>query len=245
MQRRDWLKGVSVTGMGLLYSRWVTTAEAATSVSEKFPALADLALSHALSLGASFADFHVMQTDTESLFAREEMVQGVNANSRLGCSVRVIVNGAWGFAAGESLSEAAIKKMTEAAVALAKGQAGWRANPVEIESLPAYEGTWEMPMKIDPFTIPLEEKVEHLLGINRSALGAGANFCSSYIRAVRERKWLPDRFGSCLSPSRGRGHSRLPGPGAGGGGTNHNGGRLKHPGCPRPRLCAGLCRRAG
>lgn len=202
MQRRDWLKGVSVTGMGLLSSRWVTTVEAATLVSEKFPALADLALSYASSLGASFADFHVMQTDSESLFAREEMVQGVNADSRLGCSIRVIVNGAWGFAAGENLSEEAVKKMTAAAVALARGQAGWRAHPVEIESLPAYDGSWEMPIEIDPFTIPLEEKVGQLLGINRSALGAGANFCSSYLRAVRERKWLANSFGTRISQSR-------------------------------------------
>ncbi|MEM6916928.1 MAG: DNA gyrase modulator, partial [Verrucomicrobiota bacterium] len=188
MHRRDWLKGTSAAGIGLLTSRWIPSTEAADAISAKFPSLSAAALSHAQNLGASFADFHIMQTDSESLFVREEMVQGVDANSNLGCSIRVLVEGAWGFAATQNLSEAAIRKTTESAIALAKGQVGWRAQPVAIETLPAYEGSWHMPFETDPFTVSLEEKVEGLLDINRSALGTGANFCYSYLLSVRERK---------------------------------------------------------
>lgn len=206
MHRRDWLKGTSAAGITLLSSRWVTSAEAADALSEKFPRLAEVALSHATSLGASFADFHLMQTDSESLFAREEMVQGVDADSKLGCSVRVLVDGAWGFSATENLSETAIRKVTESAIALAKGQAGWRAKPIELEILPAYQGNWELPIEVDPFTVSLEDKVEQLLGINRSALDTGANYCFSYLLAVRERKWLANTFGSRITQSRVRLH---------------------------------------
>src|SRR5690606_6468346 len=141
-------------------------------------ALADLALAKATELGASFADLHLMQTDRESLFVREEMVQGVDAGSSLGCSVRVLVQGAWGFAASEEISEKRVLQLVESAIAIAKGQAGWRKHPIEIETLPAYTGRWDMPVKVDPFTIPLEEKVERLLDINRAALGKGASYCN-------------------------------------------------------------------
>ena len=202
MHRRDWLKGTSAAGLALLSSRWNLSAEEAAGISARFPSLAEAALGKATELGASFADFHIMQTDSESLFVREEMVQGVSAGSSLGCSVRVLVKGAWGFAAGKSLSEAEVLRLTESAVAMAKGQAGWRAKPIEIETLPAFEGKWEAPIEVDPFTVSLEEKVERLLGINRAALEKGANFCHSHVAAVRERKWLANTFGSRIEQSR-------------------------------------------
>lgn len=206
MQRRDWLKGTTAAGLALLSSRWMLSANAAAGLSERFPALADAVLTKATSLGASFADLHLMQTDSESLFVREEMVQGVNAGSTLGCSVRVLVAGAWGFAASGEITEARLLALVESAVAIAKGQSGWRARPVEIETLPAFTGTWEMPIAVDPFTVALEEKVERLLGINRAAIGKGASYCNAHVSAVRERKWLANTFGTRIEQSRVRIH---------------------------------------
>jgi TldD protein len=206
MQRRDWIKGTSATALALLGTRWATTALAADQLSTLFPGLADLALTKATELGASFADLRFMQTDRESLFVREEMVQGVDAGSSLGCSVRVLVQGAWGFAASGEITEKRVLQLVESAIAIAKGQAGWRKQPIEIETLPAYTGRWEMPVKVDPFTIALEEKVERLLGINRAALGKGASYCNSQVSAVRERKWLANTFGTRIEQSRVRIH---------------------------------------
>ena len=206
MQRRDWIKGTSATALALLGNRWIATAQAADALTTRFPALADLALAKATELGASFADLHLMQTDRESLFVREEMVQGVDAGSSLGCSVRVLVQGAWGFAASEEISEKRVLQLVESAIDIAKGQAGWRKQPIEIETLPAHTGRWDMPVKVDPFTIPLEEKVERLLDINRAALGKGASYCNSQVSAVRERKWLANTFGTRIEQSRVRIH---------------------------------------
>ena len=206
MQRRDWLKGTTAAGLALLSSRWTLSANAAAGLSDRFPALADAVLARATSLGASFADLHLMQTDSESLFVREEMVQGVNAGSSLGCSVRVLVDGAWGFAASGEITEARLLALVESAVAIAKGQGGWRARPIEIETLPAFTGSWELPIAIDPFSVPLEEKVERLLGINRAAMEKGASYCNSHVSAVRERKWLANTFGTRIEQSRVRIH---------------------------------------
>ncbi len=206
MHRRDWLKGTSAAGLALITSRWAVTAEDAADISTRFPGLSDSVLGKATELGASFADFHIMQTDSESLFVREEMVQGVSAGSSLGCSVRVLVKGAWGFAASKEISETRLIQLVESAVAMAKGQADWRGRQVEIETLPAFTGTWEAAIDTDPFAVPLEEKVERLLGINRSALAKGANYCHSHVAAVRERKWLANTFGSRTEQSRVRLH---------------------------------------
>ena len=202
MHRRDWLKGTSAAGLALISSRWTCPLIAAENLSVLFPSLADAVLAKAAELGASFADFHLMQTDSESLFVREEMVQGVDASSSLGGSVRVLVDGAWGFAASGEISEKRLLALVESAVAVAKGQSGWRNKPIEIESLPAFTGKWEQPVETDPFTIALEEKVERLLGINRAALDKGASFCNSHLSSVRERKWLANTFGTRIEQSR-------------------------------------------
>ena len=120
MHRRDWLKCTSAAGLALLTSRWSTTARAAEALSAQFPGLAERVLAKATELGASFADLHLMQTDSESLYVREEMVQGVNAGSSLGGSVRVLVDGAWGFAASGEITESRLLALVESAVAIAR-----------------------------------------------------------------------------------------------------------------------------
>ncbi len=206
MHRRDWLKGTTAAGVALLSSRWTRADDTAAGITMHFPALAETVLAKAKSLGASFADLHLMQIDEESIFVRERMVQGVDAASSLGASVRVLVGGAWGFAASSDLSEARLLALVDSAAAMARGQIGWRARPVEIETLPAHTGEWHQSVATDPFTIPLEEKVERLLAITGAALDKGASFCTAHVTAVRERKWLANTFGTRIEQSRMRLH---------------------------------------
>jgi len=190
MKRRQFLRQTSsaagLAAVSLPSVPWSLRAEEAAAIRARFPALADAALNKATALGASFADFHIMQTDSESLSAREAMIRGVAAHTSLGCSVRVLIDGAWGFAAGPEVNEKAVLGLTETAVAIAREQAGWQSAPVEIETLPAHVDTWRLPIVEDPFTIPIEEKAERLLQINKIALDKGATFAvPSCVRSVR------------------------------------------------------------
>ncbi len=206
MKRRQWLQGATTTGAALLASGWTSAADESAELSDRFPELADAVLTWAQDLGASFADMRLMRTDSEWLFAREEMVQGIDASSSLGGSVRVLVDGAWGFAASGEITRDSLLGLVDAAVAIARAQAGWRSRPVEIEALPAHRGRWEMPLGNDPFVLPLEEKTEALLAINRSALATGASFCNARVAAVREQKWLANSYGARVEQSRVRLH---------------------------------------
>jgi TldD protein len=206
MKRREWLQGATAAGAGLLAARWTRAAEDSAGLSDRFPELAEAVLSRATALGASFADLRLMRTDSEWLFAREEMVQGIDASSSLGASVRVLVGGAWGFAASGEITQERLLALVDSAAAIARGQVGWRARPVEIEDLPAHLGRWEMPVEIDPFSLPLGEKVEALLAVNRAALAGGAAYCNARVAAVRERKWLANTFGTRVEQSRVRLH---------------------------------------
>ena len=53
----------------------------------------------AAKLGASYADIRVNRYRRESIATREQQVQNVSRSTSYGFGVRVLVNGAWGFAA--------------------------------------------------------------------------------------------------------------------------------------------------
>ena len=205
MKRRDHLKLTFAWSAAGAFP-WALQAENAATIDDRFPSLAAAALGRATQLGASYADFRIVQMDHEGLYAREEMVQGIDASASLGVSVRVLCNGAWGFAAAGTVDERTAIRLAGDAVAMARAQAAWQKVPVEIETLPAYQDRWEMPHRVDPFALGVEEKTGWLLDVNRAALRAGANFCSAGLHLVRERKWLANTFGSRLAQSRLRVH---------------------------------------
>src|SRR4051794_30992400 len=61
--------------------------------------VADAALARAAALGASYADIRVNRYRRESIATREKQVQNVSRSPSRGLGLRVLVNGAWGFAA--------------------------------------------------------------------------------------------------------------------------------------------------
>ena len=209
MKRRDFLKSAATVGLALSTEPWLVHAAEAEGIRERFPTLADLVLEKATSLGASFADFHIMQIDSEDISARENMIRSVNARASLGCSVRVLVNGAWGFAADTTLTAEATAGLVRTAILTATEQSSWRTSPIQIETLPAHEDRWTLPVDVDPFTVPIEEKAGRLLEINRIAMDKGANFCNASLRQVRETKWLANSFGSRIEQSRIRVHPQF------------------------------------
>lgn len=200
------MAGVALAAGGWrdVVAREARRVEAVERIRDAFPGWADAVLSEAARRGASFADGRMVRMDHESVGARELMVQDVSASGSMGVSVRVLVDGAWGFAASPEVSVAGAKALVGDAVELAQAQVGWQQAPVEIESLPAYTDRWVMPVEEDPFAVPMPERAETLLTINGTALAAGANFCRSWIRQVREHKWLANSFGSRIEQTRTR-----------------------------------------
>ncbi|HMC27428.1 MAG TPA: TldD/PmbA family protein [Verrucomicrobiae bacterium] len=167
-----------------------------------FRKLADIALSTARKLGASYADIRVCRYHHQSISTREERVEGINEATDFGFGVRVLVDGTWGFSSSNNVTEAQIEKVARAAVEMARANKLIQKMPVELEKLPAYHDEWIMPMKSDPFTISIEEKVSKLLAINEAARKAGANFCNSAMSFVKEDKHFASGYGSLLFQSR-------------------------------------------
>ena len=77
------------------------------------------ALDAAQLAGASYADARVVDTRQESISVRTGRVEGIETSESLGIGIRVIAEGAWGFAATADLSPDGIRTAAREAVALA------------------------------------------------------------------------------------------------------------------------------
>src|SRR5580765_2213240 len=96
--RRDFLKGSTALCASAFLPAWVPEVEAAEAAKVSKQELADAALTRAKALGASYADIRINRYRRESVFVREQSVQNVSRSQDFGFGVRVLIEGAWGFA---------------------------------------------------------------------------------------------------------------------------------------------------
>ena len=147
------------------------------------------ALNTAKRVGASYADIRVARTRLQSVATREQQITNLSDGESFGFGIRVLAQGAWGFAASRDLTGAEIDRVAALAVAQAKANRKALQRPVMLARTPAVkDGRWRSPIETDPFDISVEEKVALLLRANSEALKGGARFVNSSLAFVRDQK---------------------------------------------------------
>jgi TldD protein len=162
--------------------------------------LAMRALEAARAAGASYADVRVSGNRSQALGTRERQITFFNDAESTGFGVRVIVNGAWGFAASRELDADEVVRVARQAVSQARANSTARQRPLELAPVEAVpNGRWSSPLEIDPFNVPIEEKVDLLLRANAEALKVnGARFVTSSMNFLRLDKTFASTDGSFI-----------------------------------------------
>ena len=159
--------------------------------------LTDRALDTAAKLGATYADVRVIRRRDESIAVKSGRVEGVAMGETDGFGVRVLVDGAWGFAASDNLELEEADRVGALAVRVAKASATALRRRVELDGRPPATGTYETPVGEDPFKVPLESKISDLVAADRAAGGVtGVSFTESIYAAHREWKTFAATDGS-------------------------------------------------
>lgn len=131
-------------------------------------------LDAAVAGGASYADVRVTDTATQSLSVRNGVVEGVQGRTSVGFGVRVIADGAWGFAASSELTPEGAARVAREAVAIARASARVPARKVRLAPVEPVRATWSGSCTIDPLSVPTDDKLAVLLaadGAMRSVEG--------------------------------------------------------------------------
>ncbi|HEY7827288.1 MAG TPA: DNA gyrase modulator, partial [Candidatus Limnocylindrales bacterium] len=149
--------------------------------------LTDRALSTATTRGASYADVRVVHRIDESITVKSGRVEGVASGESEGFGVRVLVDGAWGFASSHRLEPAEIDRVAAEAVRIARASATALRHRVRLDDRPAVQGRFETPVAEDPFNVPLETKIEALLAADEAASAVrGIAFTETIYAAQRD-----------------------------------------------------------
>jgi TldD protein len=160
--------------------------------------MAMLALDTARGAGASYADVRVSQARSQSVATREDRVTNLSDSESMGFGVRVLVSGAWGFAASRDLSRAEVQRVSRVAVAQARANRRAMQRPIVLApSDPVPDGRWAAAARIDPFTIPIEDKAALLLRANAEALRVpGARFVNSNMFFLKDERTFANTEGT-------------------------------------------------
>jgi len=161
--------------------------------------LADVALNTAKAKGASYADIRIGRYLNQAIVTRETRVLNVANSESFGVGIRVLADGCWGFAAGNTVTKEGVAKIAERAVAVAKANAKLGSKPVQLAPQKGFgEVSWKTPIERNAFEVPIKEKIDLLLTANGEAMKGGASFVNSTIFSINEQKYFASTDGSYI-----------------------------------------------
>jgi len=149
------------------------------------------ALDAAVAGGATYADVRGVDTLSEALSVRDDTVEGLDRVGSSGFGVRVLADGAWGFASSAVLEGPEPERIATLAVEVARASATAISKPVELVDEPGHVATWRSPFTKDPFAVPLEDKVGLLMSATEQMAGVpGIRVARGTMDLLRQGSWF-------------------------------------------------------
>jgi TldD protein len=166
---------------------------------KEYQGLADLALSLTEDKGASYADVRIEQIEEENLSVSKGTAELIEKSTDFGLGIRVLVNGAWGFAASADVNEQSIKEASRQAVELARASSRVKDRDIVLAPTEKIVDSYETPVVTDPFSVPLKEKLDYLLFLDSLMTGiSGVNQTESMMTFIKRNKLFASSEGSVI-----------------------------------------------
>jgi TldD protein len=135
----------------------------------------------------------------QEITVKNGVVQELALNSTQGFGVRVVADGAWGFASSHLLAPAEVDRIAALAVQIAKAGALAKVADVDLGPAEVHVGSYRTPVEIDPFTVLLNDKVSLLLEADQEARAVeGVAVAESSLTFIRENKTFAGTEGSYI-----------------------------------------------
>ena len=153
--------------------------------------VANWALSTAAVRGASYADVRVIAQRSRALSTKNGKVGNASDAESVGMNVRVIADGAWGFAASAELGRGAVEATAAQAVEIARASARVKREDIRLAAEKPAIAEWTTPHKIDPFGVSVEQNIDLLLKIDAELRAvAGITLAETNLNFNREVQWF-------------------------------------------------------
>jgi len=159
--------------------------------------VANWALNTATLRGASYADTRVVAQRSRALSTKNGKVGSASDSESIGMNVRVIVEGAWGFAASSELGRGAVEATAERAVEIARASARVKRQDVQLAPEQPQVAEWTTTYQIDPFSTSVEQNIDLLLKIDAELRAVpGITLAETNLNFNREEQWFASSEGA-------------------------------------------------
>jgi len=153
--------------------------------------LAASALNTAAQRGATYADVRVVNDRSRALATKNGKIGNASETLSEGMSVRVIVDGAWGFASSAELRHESAAKIAALAIEVAKASAQVKQSDVRLVPEKPVKAGWTTPHKIDPFSISIEQNLALLMKVDAELRSvSGVTLAETNMNFRREEQWF-------------------------------------------------------
>jgi TldD protein len=176
-------------------------------------AIADAVLLRAQELGATNAEVRVESLRHQYVGLRDARLETSVDNAEVGVGLRVVFEGAIGFAATVDLSTDACVALVDVAVDAARRVGALASGPIELSPEPSHgRFSWSGGERIDPTTVALAEKVALLQRWSEIvAGGTGIDHVQASVGVNAEDKFFADLAGTRARQHRVRVHPEVEG----------------------------------
>ncbi|MBI2885613.1 MAG: TldD/PmbA family protein [Chloroflexi bacterium] len=157
------------------------------------------ALDTAQARGASYADVRILRREAQSITVKNGKVEALTHSESMGFGVRVIADGAWGFASSAVLSGPELDRVAAQAVQIARASALVQRKRVDLGAPYRIEATYHTPVRLDPFRVPLDRKLSLLLTATEAMQRVkGIVVAQASVESIREEKTFASSEGSYI-----------------------------------------------
>ncbi|MGC9320260.1 MAG: TldD/PmbA family protein, partial [Armatimonadota bacterium] len=126
-------------------------------------------LSDAQRRGAHFADLRVTDGEGTSVAVEDGQADKISSSTRSGAGLRVLVDGAWGFAPTNLVTAEELRRCLHDALAMAQAATGHVTDPGMVAEVEPVEDTVGLDVRIDPRHVPLADRVQRIFEIEQVA----------------------------------------------------------------------------
>jgi TldD protein len=151
-------------------------------------------------LGAArYADIRYTATHQQHVKVRNGEVDHLSSTVDRAIGVRVLVGNGWGFAASSDTSEASMRAAAQRALEVAAASNIASTQEIVLSDVEPHVATWASQYQIDPWSIPIEKKIEHLMNATEPMRSdPRIHQASGEISCYRQEKTFGSTLGSFI-----------------------------------------------
>jgi TldD protein len=110
-----------------------------------------------------YADIRIVRRQNEEIGVKNGKVEALIHDSDFGFGIRVLFQGAWGFASSSKVTKAEMERVFRKALKIARASSRARGSDIVFSSITPVVDRYKTPIAIEPFDVSLETKLALLL----------------------------------------------------------------------------------